>query len=268
MNLNLNFSNQNEYNINDSLVAEMINMYGVEIKLLLTEKINTDVNVFGDFSHFKTNNEDIFSLYALPEESEDFSTDGYSFSPFGMMGFDNVVLFVSRESLISIDAFLLDGKVDFRKLQSQLIVFPNNKIMEISDADPCVPGINNLFTYENAKSVYKLTCKPYAAKIINEVDKSHITAPVVNDYDFSTEFGDSEDDNDDDINIEDNDYETLDNFFDQLDDTKTEQDAHVAELQEYAEVDKVVPDSGSDKDIVQQAELINNDEKDVWGSFT
>jgi len=269
MNLNLNFSGQAEYNINDSLVAEMINLYGVEIKILLTEKINSDNNVFGDFSHFKTNNTDVFNLYAMPEQSEDFSTDGYSFSPFGMMGLDNVVLFVSRESLMKFDAFLLDGKVDFRKLQSQLIVFPNNKIMEISDADAVVQGVNNLFTYENAKSVYKLTCKPYAAKIVNEVSALDITAPEVPDYDFSTEFGDPEiDENEDDnTEIDDVSYDTLDNFFDQLNDEKENQDNEVNKLQDYAEVDRVIPDTKSDKDQVESAILVDDDEKSVWGSF-
>lgn len=191
MNLNLNFGNQNDYNINESLIDELINMYGVSIKLLVTEKINQDDAVFGDFTHMKTDEDAIYSMFALPEESEDFSTDGYSFSPFGMESFDNVILFISKASL-SIDDFLTDGIVEFKKLQSQLIIFPNNKIMEITDVDPCVPGVNNLFTHGNEKSVYKVTCKPYAPKIINEIDPTHITAPEVEDYDFTTEFGDPE----------------------------------------------------------------------------
>lgn len=192
MNLNLNFSNQNEYNINESLVDEMINLYGVKIKLLITEKINQDENVFGDFSHMKSDEDSIFPMMVLPEESEDFSTDGYSFSPFGIGSFDNVVLFISKATL-SIDTFLVDEVVDFRLLQSQLIIFPNNKIMEITDVDPCVPGVNNLFTNGNEKSVYKLTCVPYAPKIITELDPEHLVAPEVDDYDFSTDFGDIED---------------------------------------------------------------------------
>lgn len=267
MNLNLNFSNQNEYDLNESLVDEMINMYGVQIKLLLTEKINQDDNVFGDFTHMKTNADSIFSMYVLPEETEDFSTDGYSFSPFGASNFDNIVLFISKATL-SIDTFLVDDVVDFRLLMSQLIIFPNNKIMEITDVDPCVAGVNNLFTHGNEKSVYKLTCKPYATKIITELVPEHLTAPEVEDYDFSTAFGESETDDTDDSTIETTDsYETLDNFFDELDDTKTDQDNEVKSLSDYADVDYVTEELDEDVDTVEQTILVDDTVESVWGEF-
>ena len=232
MNFNLNFGNQNDYDINESLIDEMISLYGVEIKLLLTEKINKDNIVFGDFSHMKTNTDDVFSMFVLPEETEDFSTDGYSFSPFGMGSFDNTVLFISKQSLKIPTFLMIDNVIDFRKLMSQLIIFPNNKLMEITDVDPCVPGVNNLFTNGNEKSVYKLTCKPYTSKLVQEFDQTTIEKPNVGEYNLTN------DEDEDDIESTDN-YETLDNYFDELNDNKDDQDDEVSELSEFSDIDYI-----------------------------
>lgn len=256
MPINLNFSPMPEYDLNESLVDEMINMYGVNIKLLITEKINVDDNVFGDFTHMKSNTEDTFEMFALPEEAEDFSTDGYSFSPFGNAGFDNVVLFLSKNSL-KIDGFVVDNNVDYRKVVSNLIIFPNNKIMEITDVDPCVPGVNNLFTQNNAKSVYKLTCKPYQASLVHEVSSDDITAPTTEVYpdfdDFAT------------VMESDDKYETLDNYFDELTDVKSEQDSEVSELSNFAEVISVSK-SDTGIDVTTPAILVDKSTDDVWGN--
>ena len=67
--MNLNFSNQPEYDLNKSLIKEVIDTYGIKIKFLKTEKINID-NVLGDFSHMKTDKDKIFEMFALPENSE------------------------------------------------------------------------------------------------------------------------------------------------------------------------------------------------------
>lgn len=273
MAFNLNTTQHPEYNLNDSLIDEVIQMYGIQIKLLITEKINFDDAVFGDFTHMKTNSDSIFEMYALPENSEDFSTDGYSFSPFGITDFDNIELFVSRQSL-SIDEFLVeateksmgtgvDGKfVDFRKLQSQLIILPNNKIMEITDVDPCVPGVNNLFTHNDAKSVYKLTCKPYNVKLINELNPNDITAPEFTD--FSLEFGeDIVDDTNNDMDSTDS-YDSLTKYFDELTNEKNIQDneANVKEDKDF-----IIQNDETDDEIVKST-IVNKDEKDIFGNYS
>lgn len=286
MNFNINFSKNSEYNLQESLIHQMINLYGVEIKLLLTEKVNRDDNIFGDFSHMKTNKKDTFLMYALPEESEDFSTDGYSFSPFGMNSFDNIVLFVSKKSLM-LEPFITTinniETIDFRKIMSQLIIFPNNKIMEITDVDPCVPGINNLFTYENAKSVYKVTCVPYTSKLIQEVKSSDIVAPKVEIYDFSAtpeiprtddedvidftnEFDEFDTTETEELSeLEDN-YNTLDEYFEKLENIKVVQDDEVSKLSDYANVIFNVPNSDKNKDDTYKTILVDKSEVDVWGN--
>lgn len=279
MGFNLNTTHHPEYDLNTSITEELINIYGVFIKLLLTEKINYDATVFQDFSHMKTNSESIFEMYALPEESEDFSSDGYSYNPFGITDFDSVVLFVSSKSL-EMDPFLVpatedsqvDGVndsgmfVDFRKLVSQLIVFPNNKIMEITDCDPCVPGVNNLFTYNDAKSVYKISCKPYSAKLINELKPKDIIAPEFED--FSLEFGVPENqlpDNEPDTDLESADnYLSLDKYFNELVGIKDSQD------DEATVTDQVtfVSQNSDENDETSQVPLVNKEEKDIFGNYT
>lgn len=269
MNFNLNTSNIPDYDMNDFMIDEVIRMYGVNIKLLLTEKMNQDKNVFGDFSHMKTNSEDIFETWVMPEETEDFTTDGYSFSPFGMSGFDNVVLFISKMSLMpdrmGSDVFMEDEKVDFRKLMSQLIIFPNNKIMEISDVDPCVPSVNNLFTYDNAKSVYKLTCKPFVSNLVQELNNEDIAAPEVDEYDFSTEFGDPEGDDDDDSGLENSSFDELDKLFDQFEDESQDVDNEVRLLTDYSP-DHVTERPEEESDTVSKSP-IKGTASSIWGEF-
>ena len=95
--MNLNFSNQPEYDLYKSLIKEVIDTYGIKIKFLKTEKINID-NVLGDFSHMKTDKDKIFEMFALPENSESFDNTNYGFDSFGFLDFDNINLFVPVES--------------------------------------------------------------------------------------------------------------------------------------------------------------------------
>ena len=57
--MNFNFTHSNEYSLNNSLICECIKLYGIEAKLLKTEKINLDKEVFGDWSSIKTNSSDV-----------------------------------------------------------------------------------------------------------------------------------------------------------------------------------------------------------------
>lgn len=233
--MGFNFNSQPEYQLNTSLAEEMINLYGVETKFILAERINRDDNVFGDYSHLKTDNNNVFLINMLPENTEDWDSNDYNINQFGFVNTEYVVLFVAKSAFDNIAD--LSGKGN--KIIGNLITFPNNKTMEITDVDATVPGINNLFTYNDAKSVYKLTCKPYEFKLISEVQSEEIS------YNSEVE------------------HETLDNYFDELVFNKEQQD-NESEVKEQVRV----VDNSTPLDQKVQKPIIDNTEKDVWGNFS
>jgi len=263
--MNLNITSQPDYNLQASLTAELINMYGVPIKLIITEKKNYDTSVFGDFQSIKANREDIFDLYGLPENSEEVEDIGTNFSEFGMLNVETIRLFISKESLQEIsyqnmtakdrehaldtepqprshgdDFFKDDGNIpsnnyefinsDFRNtpvvsLQSNLVVLPNNRIMEISDVQFMVPGINNLFTQKDEKNVYRITLKPYSMKLTDDIE-------ALNSDDLTN--------NDNEANLADS-YKGLEEYFNELTDDQNAIDAE-AKTDINKTTDKVVTD--------------------------
>lgn len=226
--MNFNYTKKNEYALNNSLVTEMINLYGVPTKLLIVEEINQD-NVFGDYSHLKTNNSDIYEMYMLPEQSEDWETDAFEMGSGYMTNFDNITLFVAKSNF--------DNILEVNEITGNLLVFPNNKIMEITYTDATTPGINNLFTESDAKTVYKLTCKPYAVKLTDEL-------------------------NTEDISVDESNYETLDDYFQELLNDETIQDDE-AEVVEYVETVQTI----DNVDTTVKEPFLDNSEDDVWGKF-
>lgn len=229
--MNFNFTQNAEYTLNTSLVTEMINLYGVLTKFLIVERVNLDDNVFGDFSHLKTNNEDIFEMYMLPENTEDWDNGGYNMLGMGLTNFENITLFVAKSNF--------DNVIELPQITGNLIIFPNNKIMEITDTDPVVPGVNNLFTFNDAKSVYKLTCKPYATKLTDELDTKDISVT-------------------DEVP-----YESLDHYFDELISVSDAQDTEAEVTEQVPTVIKV-----GDTDTIVNKPIVNNDETDVFGNFS
>ena len=71
--------------------------------------------------------------------------------------------------ICSQELFMPTIDVFFTNVIGNLLVFPNDRVMEITDINITTEGINNLYTYNNEKSVYKISCKPYDFKIQNEV---------------------------------------------------------------------------------------------------
>lgn len=228
--MNFNFTEQPDYDLNTSLVEEMINLYGVLTKYIITEKINRDDNVFGDYSHLKSDSNKIYDIYMLPETSEDWDQSADALTSFGLVNFENVVLFAAKSSFDPTP----DTIDDPNEIVGNLIVLPNNKVMEIVSQDVTVPGVNNLFTYNDAKSVYRLTCKPYDFKLINEIDNVDISVdPTVP-------------------------YETLDTYFQELIDTSVAQD-------QEAEVTPQVTVNVNNTKV--QKPIVDKSEDDVWGQF-
>lgn len=232
--MGFNFNSQPEYQLNSSLITEMISLYGVLAKFLVTEKINQD-EVFGDYSHLKSDSLKIYDMYVLPENSEDWDSSGYNFSNFGLINLENVSLFVAKSNFDSIGT---TANNQFSGIVGNLFIFPNNKIMEITDVELTVPGVNNLFTFNDAKSVYKLVCKPYDFKLINELPAEDIT--------YSEQA-----------------YETLDNYFQDLIGVSTEQDT---EAEITPQVTTVVTSGDTDQKVTKP--IVDKSESDPWGSFS
>jgi hypothetical protein len=228
--MNFNINNQPGYDLNTSLTEEMIRLYGVLIKFLVTEKINKDDNVFGDYSHMKSDGSKIYDMYALPENSEDWDISQESYNNFGLMNFENISLFIAKSSFADFE--------DFGGINGNLLVLPNEKVMEVTSVDYVVPGVNNLFTYNNAKSVYKLSCKPYDFKIIHEIENEHISI--------------------DQTNVD----NSLDSYFDELVNRAERQD-NEAEIKPQV---TTVKDIGIiDEKVIKP--IIDRTEDDVWGQY-
>lgn len=230
--MNFNFSKQPEYQLNTSLIEEVIRLYGVLVKFLVTEKINEDRTVFGDYSHMKSDNNKIYDIYMLPETSEDWDSGGFGMSQFGLMSLENIVLFAAKSSFDQPD------HDEMSEIVGNLVVLPNNRIMEITNVEVTTPGVNNLFTHNDAKSVYALTCKPYDFKLINELDNVDISVePTVP-------------------------YETLDVYFQELIGDKIEQELMSEIIPEVTTINKTTT-----FDTKVQKPIIDKSEDDVFGGF-
>lgn len=256
-NFNFNFSHQNEYKLNRHLIDELITHYGVPIKFLLTEKINYDKHVFGDFSHMKSDKDKIWDMYALPETSETFDIESYNYTPFGFNSFENCNLFVSKK--------IFDEICTLDKIVGNLIVLPNNKTMEITNCEFMVPGINNLYTYNDEKSVYKLSCRPYEFKVITEVrDDTLVNTPEVVDYETSRQTAKDDLEKEIDLKHIEDDYNPLDKYFEELTKVKHGQDVEAEVVPASETVEK---DTKEDKDITVKKPLRDMTEDDVFGQY-
>jgi hypothetical protein len=165
----------------------------------------------------------------LPEVSEDWEQADYSFAQFGIVNTENITLFAAYSNFLNMGT-------DLDHITGNLIVLPNNKIMEVTQTSYEVPGINNLFVNSDVKSVVKLMCKPYDNKLIQELDNVDI------DYE-------------NDVAVP---YDTLDTYFQELIDTSAEQDA---EAEVTPQVTVNVNNTKVEKPIVDRTE------DDVWGQF-
>jgi len=218
--MNFNLGKKADYKLHHNLTDELINLYGVNVKLLLTEQINKDDLVFGDYSHLKTDSKKTFEIMCLPENSESWDDIGINFSDFGLIQNENIRLFFSRKTIDKVFGDFDSGK-GFSDILGNLIVLPNNKIMEITDIEFEVPGINNLFTQSDRKNVYKITLVSYNNKLIQE-------AP-------DTKHNDNDADN----------YESLEKYFQELADEEVQQDT-AAEVTPDENTGKVVLDTTED----------------------
>lgn len=215
--MNFNISGKPEYNLQASLTAELVDLYGVKIKFMIAEKINVDDIVFGDYSHIKTNSSDTFEIYALPETSETFDNLNINFTQFGMQTQESVNLFVSKKSIQKIYPDFYESK-GLNGIIGNLIILPSGRIMEITDCQFEVPGISNLYAYQDQKNAFRLTCITYNHKKSNEIDNIAAVEPN---------------------------FVSLENYFNELTDVSSDQDSEAKEDQISGTTKVIVPDVDS-----------------------
>ena len=197
--MNFNFStddtHNNEYELFRSTSEEMINLYGIKIRYLITKKVNLD-HIFGEHSHIKISNDDenIFTLFAKPETTDTWGGDGDLFSKFGLQSLDTISLYVSRTDMERIHPEIAnrEGKASISNLpHGNLIIFESNKIMEVTDLklQSSEFGNNNIYDSDLTKNVYKMTAKSYFFNHDDLSDASDISSSDNFDYE---DFGNLE----------------------------------------------------------------------------
>jgi len=172
--MNFNLSRTPDYKLQARLIDEIINLYGINCKFLKVEKINKDIEVFGDFSHIKIDNKKVFNVYLMPENTEEAMNMNMSFTQFGLYTTAAVNLFISRKSMEKIFPKIYTSK-GIGDVIGNLIILPSGGIVEITDCQYEVPGISNLFTNVDNKNVYRLSCITYNNKQQNEIDNKCCT---------------------------------------------------------------------------------------------
>ena len=182
MNLNVK---RNEYDLNGLQTEEVIRIYGICVKLILTEKINQDLT-FGDFSHLKTDNKSVFQVYVMPENTDDFDDQERLVTQFGLPLDGTVNFFISKITTYQLYQGSNNTQNEFdvtqtnetvQKLHGSLIILPSGKIMEVTKVDLDAIGANNQFLSAIDKNVYCLRCRTYVHHSANEIDvNTDITA--------------------------------------------------------------------------------------------
>ena len=154
--MNFNRSQNPDYKLKERHINELINLYGIEADYVYTTKENQD-KIMRDFSHLKTG--DSVKVMLLPEEMVSFEED-LNWDMFGLNSMRTMHLYISKESI-----YKLFPEWSFDKhakdIVNSLVVFPSEAIMEISDITTTGEGINNLFTYNDEESVYRLSMRNY-----------------------------------------------------------------------------------------------------------
>jgi hypothetical protein len=239
--MNFNFSHKNDYALNTRLIDELIRLYGVESRFILTEKKNLDEVVFGDWSSIKTNNQDIFDVHLLPASPDDIDRGDYMFSDFGFNNFNSTEVFISAYEVARYG-------LSIEKMMSSLIVLPSNQIFEVTDVEHLVPGMNNLWAYSDAKSAFKLTLRVHEFKAHDETEP----ADLVNTLEVESHS---------DLHNKMDNYDALDGYFETLLKQSDEQD-YEAEVKEANNV-KEYKEPNLDEKILKP--IYNTDEKDPFG---
>lgn len=168
--MNFNFAHQPDYQLNTSMIDEMIRLYGTPVKFVLMDKIvdrpnTSEFEVFGGYKTLKTSRglRDTmeYQVWILLTEMEGFPNGmNLMFGQFGLQNEDTQQAFISVDSLRNIIGDVA-GNVHPKEIISNTMVFPNGKVMEITDCQSWVPGVNNTFVYSDRPSCYQLSLRSY-----------------------------------------------------------------------------------------------------------
>lgn len=230
------------------MIKEVIELYGIEVKFIKTNRINHDSTIFKDFSHLEGH--DAFTINVLPENSEGFDTANIALQDFGLLNFDNVSFFVHRD--------VIEPVCSYPEIVGNLIVLPSGKTMEITMVEMQTPGVNNLYTFDDRKSVYKLTCKPYDFKPMDELQNldANLGASRDNDDNEAGKGGATRSSVEKDRQMDDvlREYDALDGYFDEI----------LKDTEERRVETEVVP---SVQTATDKKPMVSREEDDVWGQF-
>ena len=152
---NLN-NKKRDYELSRRVTNELIDMYGLEVKFVKTELVNID-DIFNESTNLKANLDNVFDVFVKPENPAMFE-DGNLLSKFGFSSVSSINLFISAKS---VDMVFEDQKY-ITNAVGCLIMLPSGKWLEVVSLEVQVPGINNMFLYNNQKNVFMLVCKPYS----------------------------------------------------------------------------------------------------------
>lgn len=186
--MNFNLSQKPDYHLNTSMIDELIRLYGTLCHLVMTDKIVDKGNhndliseaaVFNDFKALKTTQGNQgptieHPIWVLLAEPEEFGNGmAFAFNNFGLINDDTLQVYVGINSL----GFLKDGngQIHPKEIVSNLLVFPNGKVMEITDCQLHIPGVNNSFVYSDMPSCYQFSLKSY------QFDRSAVSLEREND---------------------------------------------------------------------------------------
>lgn len=181
--MNFNIAGKSDYTLNTSLIDEMIRLYGTKCRFVMVDKIvdgGTHQDLIPEaavFSDFKTLGGSTISkeIWVLLTEPEGYPNGlSFAFNNFGLINDDGMQVLVSTNSMQFLsetskgsDVFTPEGlkvgsgAVHPKEIISNLLVFPNGKVMEITDCQLHVPGVNNAFAYSDMPSAYQLSLKSF-----------------------------------------------------------------------------------------------------------
>jgi hypothetical protein len=151
-----NFNNNaNEYELSGNLTAEMIDLYGLQVSYIKTEKVSKD-KLLSEYRFLRADNDSVYKVMVYPDNTSGYDNQNDILSKFGMMMFDTISLYISARVFKTIFP-----DENYQTGINDLIVMPSQQIFEISEIEAQVPGLNNMFLYDNLKNVYTLKLKPY-----------------------------------------------------------------------------------------------------------
>lgn len=152
---NLNNKKQ-DYALSKTVTNEFIDMYGLIVRYFSTELIHED-NILNEFQHVKIDNTNAFDISVYPEDTAGFQNNDDILSKFGFMSSTSTNFFISAKTV----DFIMDSQKEITQMIGGVIKTPSGKLLEITNIDIEVPGINNMFLYNNQKNVFMLKTKPF-----------------------------------------------------------------------------------------------------------